>query len=286
VSNAPSPTFPRFQLGKQLRLLREQAKLTTEDVGLQLDCSPSTISRMEGGKVGIRRSTLERMLDIYELTDHEHRETLIALAKEGKQRGWFARYGDLPPSYSRFIGLEAAAEEMRDYEALVVPGLLQTEEYTRALMEAGVPDSEGPVDEAIEAHVKARRERQALLNRPDSPLRLIVVLDESVIRREIGGRDVMRSQLKRLAEAARMRNVTIQILPFVGGAYAAMAGSFAILKFTDAPSVVYVEVLAGDIYQEAGDVQRYHDVFESLRAAALSPLESMKMIERAEEDAA
>jgi len=279
VSSAQSPTFPRFQLGKQLRMLREQARLTTEDIGLQLDCSPSTISRMEGGKVGIRRSTLERMLDIYELTDQEHRETLIALAKEGKQRGWFARYGDLPVSYSRFIGLESAAVEMRDYEALVVPGLLQTEQYTRALLQAA--DAEGPPEEAVEAHVKARRERQALLTKPD-PLRLITVLDESVIRREIGGRDVMRSQLKRLAEAARMRNISIQILPFEGGAYAGMAGSFAILKFTDAPSVVYAEALAGDIYQDAGDVQRYHVVFESLRAAALSPVASIKMIEQAE----
>jgi transcriptional regulator with XRE-family HTH domain len=286
VSGAQSPTFPRFQLGKQLRMLREQAKLTTEDVGLQLDCSPSTISRMEGGKVGIRRSTLERMLEIYDLTDDEHRETLIALAKEGKRRGWFARYGDLPPSYSRFIGLESAAVEMRDYEALVVPGLLQTEEYTRALLQAGAPDVAGPLDEAVEAHVRARNERQALLTKPENPLSLIVVLDESVIRREIGGRDVMRSQLKRLAEAARMRNVTIQILPFNGGAYAGMAGSFAILKFTDAPSVVYAEALAGDIYQEAGDVRRYHVVFESLRAAALSPFESIKMIERAEDGAA
>ncbi len=286
MSSAQSPTFPRFQLGKQLRLLREQAKLTTEDVGLQLDCSPSTISRMEGGKVGIRRSTLERMLDIYDLTDHEHRETLIALAKEGKRRGWFARYGDLPVTYSRFIGLESAAEEMRNYEAMVVPGLLQTEEYTRALLEACAPDSDGTLGETVEAHVKARRERQGLLTRADSPLRLIVVLDESVIRRQIGGRDVMRSQLKRLAEAGRMRNVTIQVLPFDGGAYAGMAGSFAILQFADAPSVAYAEGLTGDIYQEAGDVQRYHVVFESLRAAALSPLESIRLIERAEDGVA
>jgi transcriptional regulator with XRE-family HTH domain len=286
VSSAQSPTFPRFQLGKQLRLLREQAKLTTEDVGLQLDCSPSTISRMEGGKVGIRRSTLEQMLDIYELTDHEHRETLIALAKEGKRRGWFARYGDLPAAYSRFIGLEAAAHEMRDYEALIIPGLLQTEEYTRALLQARAPDAGGPLDEAIEAHVSARRERQELLSKADNPLRFIAVLDESVIRRQIGGHDVMRSQLKRLIEAANSRNVIIQVLPFDGGAYAGMAGSFAILSFLDAPSVVFAEALAGDIYQEAGDVERYHGVFESLRAAALSPLESIKMIERAEDGVA
>ena len=286
MSSAQSPTFPRFQLGKQLRLLREQAKLTTEDVGLQLDCSPSTISRMEGGKVGIRRSTLEQMLDIYELDDQEHRETLIALAKEGKRRGWFARYGDLPAAYSRFIGLEAAAHEMRDYEALIVPGLLQTEEYTRALFQGRASGVEGPLEDAIEAHVAARRERQELLSRAENPLKLIAVLDESVIRRQIGGADVMRSQLKRLVEISDAHNVVIQILPFNGGAYAGMAGSFAILSFLDAPSVVFAEALAGDIYQEAGDVQRYQGVFEDLRAAALSPLESIRMIERAEDGVA
>jgi transcriptional regulator with XRE-family HTH domain len=286
VSSAQSPTFPRFQLGKQLRLLREQAKLTTEDVGLQLDCSPSTISRMEGGKVGIRRSTLEQLLDIYELHDHEHRETLIALAKQGKRRGWFARYGDLPAAYSRFIGLEAAAHEMRNYEALIVPGLLQTEEYTRALFQGRASGVEGSIEDAIEAHVTARRERQELLSRSENPLKLIAVLDESVIRRQIGGADVMRSQLKRLVEISESHNVVIQVLPFDGGAYAGMAGSFAILSFLDAPSVVFAEALAGDIYQEAGDVQRYQGVFEDLRAAALSPLESIRMIARAEDGVA
>ena len=275
MSSAHSPTFPRFQLGKQLRELREHARLTTEDVGLQLDCSPSTISRMEGGKVGIRRSTLERLLEIYDVNDQELIDTLVILAREGKTRGWFARYGDLPASYSRYIGLEYNAIEMRDYEALVVPGMLQIEEYTRALLAASRNESE----DAVEAHVKARRERQALLTRASQPLQLIAVLDESVIRRSIGGPDIMRSQLKHLADMGRARNVTVQILPFSGGAYAGMAGSFAILKFQDAPSVVYAEAMAGDIYPAADDVQRYQDVFENLRAAALSPLESVKMIE-------
>jgi len=165
---------------------------------------------------------------------------------------------------------------MRNYEALVVPGMLQTEEYTRALLAAASP---GESEDAAEAHVSARRERQGLLNRAENPLQFIAVLDESVIRRLIGGPDIMRSQLKHLADMGRARSVTIQILPFSGGAYAGMAGSFAILKFQGAPSVVYAEAMAGDIYQEAGDVQRYHDVFESLRAAALSPFESIKMIE-------
>jgi hypothetical protein len=228
---------------------------------------------MEGGKVGVRRSTLEKLLEIYDVHDQEQISTLIVLAKEGKTRGWFARYGDLPASYSRYIGLESSAIEIRNYEALVVPGMLQTEEYTRALLAA----SPGGDEEAQEAHVKARRERQNLLAQP--PLQLITVLDESVIRRLIGGPDVMRSQLKRLADAARSKSVTVQVLPFSGGAYAGMAGSFSILRFEGAPSVVYAEAMTGDIYPAADDVQRYRDVFDNLRAAALSPLESIKMIE-------
>jgi len=276
--SANSPTFPRFQLGKQLRELRERARLTTEDVGLQLDCSASTISRIEGGKVGMRRNVLIQLLDLYQVEDLEHREILLALAKQGKQRGWFARYNDLPASYSRFIGLESAASDMRNYEPLVFPGLLQTESYAKAVIQGGSPDDS---DEASDSRVRIRLERQALLHR-DVPLRLAAVLDEGVLHRLIGGADVMRAQLKHLSELSRLRNITIQVLPFSGGAYAGMAGSFAILDFVNAPSVVYAENISGDIYQEADEVDRYSGVFDNLRAAALSPLETIKMIEDAE----
>jgi transcriptional regulator with XRE-family HTH domain len=274
VATGQSPTFPRFQLGKQLRDLREHAGLTTEDVAIHVDCSPSTISRIEGGKVGVRRGALLQLLDLYQVIDAAHRETLLALAKQGKQRGWFARFGDLPTTYSRFIGLESAAVEMRDYEALVVPGLLQTQDYTRALVLADPTlDSE-----SVDTRVRVRMERQALLTKAD-PLTFFAILDESVIRREIGGSDVMRAQRKHLVEMGQLRNVTIQVLPFSGGAYPGMAGSFAILEFPDTPSVVYAEHLSGDIYQEADDVRRYNVVFENLRAAALSPLESIRLID-------
>ena len=242
MGTGQSPTFPRFQLGKQLRGLREQAGLTTEDVANHVDCSASTISRIEGGKVGVRRGALLQLLELYRVIDEAHRETLLALAKQGKQRGWFARYGDLPATYSRFIGLESAALEMRDYESLVVPGLLQTEDYARALVLA-----DPSVDhEAVETRVRVRMERQSLLTSSE-PLSFFTILDESVIRRQIGGPDVMRAQCKRLVEMSDLRNVTIQILPFSGGAYAGMAGSFAILEFRDTPSVVYVENLTGGI---------------------------------------
>lgn len=272
-----SPTFQRFQLGKQLRVLRESAGFTTEQVGHHLGCSASTVSRIEGGRVGVRRAPLVQMMDLYRVIDAEHRDTLLALAKQGKQRGWFVRYGDLPQSYSRYIGLEAAAVEMRDYEALVVPGLLQIEEYHRALMLARWPDYS---EAAIESRIRVRTERQSRLVGPD-PLRFLAVLDESVIRRQIGGPDIMRDQLKYLVELSALRNVTIQVLPFSGGAYAGMAGSFALLTFEAAPSVVHAESLTGDIYQDSDDVSRYGQVFEYLRAAALSPLESTRLIDAA-----
>jgi len=277
VPSGGSPSFQRFQLGKQLRALREAAGLTTEEVGAHLHCSASTVSRIEGGRVGVRRGVLVLLIDLYRVKSAEHRKTLLALGQQGKQRGWFARYGDLPESYSRFIGLESAATEMRDYEALVVPGLLQIEEYHRALMLARWPDYS---DQAIESRIRIRAERQGLLMSPD-PLRFFAVLDESVIRRKIGGPDTMRAQLKYLVELSNQRNVTIQVLPFSGGAYAGMAGSFALLTFEDTPSVVYAESLTGDIYQDSDDVSRYGLVFENLRAAALSPLESIKMIDAA-----
>jgi transcriptional regulator with XRE-family HTH domain len=276
VSDAQSPTFLRFQLGSQLRELREAAGLKAEEVADHADCSASTISRIEGGKVGIRRGVLLQLLDLYGVAEEAHRKTLLTLAKQGKQRGWWARYGELPASYVQYIGFESAAAEMRNYEPLIVPGQLQTEEYIRALFSAAEPYQ---TSETVEKHVQVRLARQGLLTRPN-PLRLLTVLDEGVLRRLIGGPDVMRGQLKRLSEAAQMSNVTIQILPFSGGAYAGMAGSFAILDFPtpDAPQVACAEGLTGVLYAEGEDVQRYMLVFDNLRAAALSPLESARLI--------
>jgi transcriptional regulator with XRE-family HTH domain len=277
VSEGHSPTFLRFQLGARLRELRERAGLRADEVGEHADCSASTISRIEGGKVGIRRGVLLQLLELYNVTDEAHRETLLTLAKQGKQRGWWARYGDLPAAYAQYIGFEAAASEMRNYEPLVVPGQLQTEDYLRALFRAAEPYQ---TEETVEKRVRVRLARQDLLTK-ENPLRLLTVLDEGVLRRLIGGPDVMRGQLKRLSEAIQMPNVTIQILPFSGGAYAGMAGSFAILSFptADAPTIACAEGLTGALYAEGDDARRYTLVFDSLRAAALSPLESARLID-------
>jgi transcriptional regulator with XRE-family HTH domain len=284
VPEAHSPTFLRFQLGARLRELRESAGLRAEQVGEHVDCSASTVSRIEGGKVGIRRGVLLQLLDLYGVTDEGHREDLLVLAKQGKQRGWWARYGELPAAYAQYVGFESAAAEIRNYEPLIVPGQLQTEDYLRALFRAAEPYQ---TEETVEKHVRVRLTRQDLLTKAN-PVRLLTVLDEGVLRRLIGGPDVMRGQLKRLSEAARMPNVTIQILPFSGGAYAGMAGSFAILDFpaADAPTIACAEGLTGALYAEGDDAQRYMLVFDSLRAAALSPLESARLIDSVRDELA
>lgn len=277
MSDAQSPTFLRFMLGHQLRELRERAELTTDEVGARIEASGSTVSRIETGKVGVKQVVLGQLLDMYEVTDPDHRETLLALARQGKQRGWLAKYSDLPPSYSQFIGLEAAADEMRNYEPLIVPGLLQTEAYARAMILAARPTE---AEEWVDRRVQARMARQQLLDQERS-LRMIAVLDEGVLHRQIGGPAVLKVQLEKLKQRSESRNVTIQVLPFSGGAYAGMVGSFAILGFGSgsAPQVVYAEGLTADLYSEGEDVARYKLVFENLLSAALSPLESKKLID-------
>lgn len=273
-----SPTFVRLQIGRQLRELREAAGINTEEAGRELDCSPSTVNRIELGKVGIKLPALEKILGKYG-ADAAQIETLLSMAKLGRQRGWWARYKDLPETYARYIGLESDARVIRDYEALVVPGLLQTEGYTRALFEFSVP---GVSAANVEERVRVRGERQECLTGEDPPS-LWVVIDESVLLRQIGGREVMQGQLERLREASQQRNITIQVLPFDGGMYAGTAGSFALLEFSKpgAPEIAYVEGLGGDLYSEGAEVGRYSLVFDNLRAAALSPEASSERIGRA-----
>ncbi|HEY0697704.1 MAG TPA: DUF5753 domain-containing protein, partial [Micromonospora sp.] len=211
----------------------------------------------------------------YGVTDAELRETLLSMARTGKQRGWWAKYSDLPPSYRQYIGLESAASEIQNFETLVVPGLLQTEGYARAIT---TEDASRPTPQAVEERVAVRMKRQQLL--ADEKLRLFAVVDEAVLRRQIGGRKVMSEQLSALLDAGKRWNVTIQVIPFREGAYASMVSSFHILSFSEGPGVVYIEGLTGDLYAEGEDVRRCTDVFNSLRAAALSPTASAGLIKK------
>lgn len=269
-----SPTFVRFQLGAQLRRVREEASVTAEQAADVIEVSASTLRRIEAGRVGIKAPALNALLDRYGVTDAELRDTLLSMAKTGKQRGWWAKYGDLPSSYRQYIGLESAAEEVQNFETLVVPGLLQTADYARAMTSE---DAFEPSPEAVERRVAVRMQRQELI--AAGKLRLVAVLDEAVLHRQIGGPAIMADQLTALLDASKRWNVSVQVIPFREGAYASMLTSFHILNFADGPGVVYIEGLTGDLYAEGEDVRRCTVVFNSLRAAAMSPTDSAAMIE-------
>ena len=275
MSFMESPTFVRFQLGAQLKQAREAANVTTEQAAEIIEVSPSTLRRIEQGRVGLKGPALKALLDRYDVIDAELRETLLSMARTGKQRGWWAKYADLPGSYRQYIGLESAASEIQNFETLVVPGMLQTEEYARAIISA---DASQPTPQATDERVTVRMERQKLLT--EEKLRLFAVIDEAVLHRQIGGPEVMREQLSALLNAQKRWNVTVQVIPFREGAYASMVSSFHILSFDEGPGVVYIEGLTGDLYAEGEDVDRCARVFSNLRAAALSPTASTAMIKK------
>ncbi|MDI1465451.1 helix-turn-helix transcriptional regulator [Catellatospora sp. KI3] len=269
----------RRRLGVALRELRERAGMTHQQVGPVLDCSPSKLSRIENGEVGVRRGDLLALLDLYGLADALQRDELTELARESKRRGgWWLKYGDLSAPFLKLIQLESEAASIRGTDLLLVPGLLQTAEYARALIRTAVPDDE----EEVERRVRIRLTRQEILLRPDPP-ELWVILDEAALHRRVGGSEVMSQQLKALVAAGDRPNVTIQVLPFEHGEYEAMPGSFRVMRFADPrdPDTVYLEGYAGAVYlDDARDVRRYSLVFDHLCAVALSPQSSRQLLLR------
>lgn len=273
----PSPPTLRRQLGAELRRLR--ANRTVADVATQLGWSESKLSRIETAHTGIRPKDLDRLLEIYETPD-DARSRIRALATQSRQRAWWEAYGDvLPDAYETLIGFEAEATGIFTYEAQIVPGLLQTAEYASAVIAAdGVYED----DEVHGQRVAVRMARQAVLTR-DPPPKLSVILDEAVLRRQVGGPDVMRRQLTRLVEANEQDMITVQVLPFAVGAHRALAGSFIILEFaggTDHP-LVYSEGMTGGVFRSRPEELRsYWMSFEALRAVALSPRKSVDFIDK------
>ncbi|MDG6101203.1 helix-turn-helix domain-containing protein [Dactylosporangium aurantiacum] len=274
ASRRGSPTLRRRQLGMELRRLREAAHVTIDHVAERLECSGSKISRIETGQTGVTPRDVRDMLDIYHV-DPEYAEQLMKIAREARQKGWWQLYGDVLTG--AYVGLEAAADHIRSYEALVVPGLLQTEEYAQAMIHAARPDIS--VTE-VEKRVRVRMSRQSLVTQ-DDPIDLWVVLDEAVLRRPVGGRAVMRRQLEHLSLAAGWPNVTLQVLPFSAGAHAGMDGTFTMLLYDESAgqNFVFASNAAGGLFLEKDDeLQRYGFIFDYLRANALRPDESVSMI--------
>jgi transcriptional regulator with XRE-family HTH domain len=274
VANEGNPTLRRRELGFLLRQLRTDSGLSVETVAERAMFSQTKLSRLETGRVGASPRDIRDLLLVYGITDQARREQLMALAKEGKQRAWWQGL-DLP--YETYIGLEAEATLIRDYNTDIVNGLLQIEVYARAILEAGEP----PQDRAtIENRTDVRLKRQALLTRDGGPV-FRFILDEGALHRPVGGPAVMRAQLARLTEAASLPSVTFRLIPLAIGAHPALDSTFVIVDFdnTSVNDVVYVEGAVGNIYLEsAADLERYRKMWSRLEAIALSPEESVSLV--------
>jgi transcriptional regulator with XRE-family HTH domain len=280
VTERRSPTIRRRRLGAELRRRRESAGVTIESVADRMECSASKISRIETGHTSATPRDVRDMLGIYGVAGDECEE-LVQIAREARQKGWWHPYSTVLTG--AYVGLEAAAQSIRAYEQQVVPGLLQTEDYARAMIRAARPDITAG---EVERRVSVRMARQSLLTQDDS-IDLWVVLDEAVVSRPVGGDTVMRAQLQRLAEAADLPNVTIQVLSFEAGAHAGMDGTFAILDFPEPgdPDVVFAENATGGLFLEKNDeLRKYIFIFDHIRAAALRPEESVALIMKLAEE--
>lgn len=263
-----NPTVRRRRLGQELRRLRELKGMTAEEVAERLLVSQSKISRLENGRRSISQRDVRDLCGVYEVEDHRIVDSLMQMAKDSRQQGWWHAFGDIP--YSVYIGLETDAASLRVYEPQVVPGLLQTRQYAEALIAGALPES-GITD--IEKRVSVRLRRQERINEAEHPLRLWVVVDEAALRRLVGDKQLMREQLEYLVELSQLPHVTVQVLPFEMGAHPGINGQYAILEFPDASdsSVVYIEGVTSDLYLEkANDVQKYSVMYEHLRAQALN----------------
>nr|WP_202533726.1 helix-turn-helix transcriptional regulator [Streptomyces sp. SID3212] len=271
-----NPTVRRRRLGQELRRLRELKGMTAEEVAERLLVSQSKISRLENGRRSISQRDVRDLCGVYEVEDTRIVDSLMQMAKDSRQQGWWHAFGDIP--YSVYIGLETDAASLRVYEPQVVPGLLQTRRYAEALINGALPESAAG---DVEKRVGVRIRRQDRVTTTEEPLRLWAVVDEAALRRVVGDRQLMREQLEYLVEQSQLPHVTVQVLPFDMGAHPGISGHYAILEFPDASdsSVVYIEGVTSDLYLEkANDVQRYSVMYEHLRAQALNADQTRQFI--------
>lgn len=263
-----APTVGQVVLGRRLQDLRERAGVKREEAARVLRVASATVRRIEMAEVAFKIPYLQMLLKTYGVDDEEA-EAFLALAEEANKPGWWQRYHDILPGwFSMYVSLEGAASLIRSYEPHFVPGLLQTEDYARAVLCSGAIGQTRPED--IERHVALRMQRQALLTRDDAP-RLWVVMDETVLRRPVGGADVMRGQVDRLLEAAELPHVTIQVAPFASGPHPGTYGPFVLFRFPvpELPDMVYSEYLTGAVYLDARhEVATHLEVMDRMAAHA------------------
>jgi transcriptional regulator with XRE-family HTH domain len=275
------PVVRRRKLGAELRALRTSAGITSGEAARLVGWHQSKVSRIETGTSGAKPADVRLLLDAYGVADDQLRELLVMLAGSddagGRNHWWHAYRGVLPPTYRDFISLESQASAMRTLETTVVPGLLQTPEYARAVTRAAV---DGLPEERLDTLVEVRLARQDVL-RAEPPLELSAVLDEAVLRREVGGPGVMARQLERLVEAARVPHVRLQVLPFAAGAHIGVTGPFVIFSFSSTSDldVVVLDHLTSSLHLERKeDLEAYTEAFNALLIHALSPEDSLDFI--------
>jgi Domain of unknown function (DUF5753)/Helix-turn-helix domain len=272
------PTVQRMLVGTQLRRLRIDAGLSREQAGEAIRASEWKIHRLENGQVGFKERDIIDLLRLYGVTDPTEVAEFVALAREANSPGWWQHYGDvLPPWFRTYVDLESVATLIRTYEGQFIPGLLQTDAYMRAVVQGAHLDESA---EEAGRRVRLRMARQTLLTR-EQPPRLWAVVDEAAMRRPVGGREVMRGQLERLIEAAKLPNVTLQVLAFDAGAHPAMVGSFSVLRFPEEelPDVVYLEHLTSALYlNKPEEVDQYLHIMESICVRAAPPDQTVALL--------
>ena len=274
------PTVSRIVLGAQLRKLRESCGISREEAGHAIRASDAKISRLELGRVGFKQRDVVDLLTLYGVTDEDERAAVLDLMREANTRGWWQVHSDLLPSwFEMYLRLEQVAKVVRTYQVQFVPGLMQNEEYARAVITHG---HRNQPDDEIDRRVQLRMDRQKILHQPDAP-QLWAVIDEAALTRPFGPPPVMRAQLEHLLEISAAPHVTVQILPFRSGAHAAAGGSFTILRFAEAelPDVVYLEQLTSAVYLEKRpDVEEYLTIMERIGVQSETPAESVTTIRR------
>ncbi|MFI8788213.1 helix-turn-helix transcriptional regulator [Streptomyces sp. NPDC055105] len=266
-----APTVGQVVLGRRLQDLRERAGLKREEAAKILRVAPATVRRMEMAEVGLKIPYLQLLLKSYSVTDEEA-DAFVMLAEEANKPGWWQRFHDILPGwFSMYVSLEGAASLIRSYEPHFVPGLLQTEDYARGVLRSGAVGralAEDP--DVVERHVALRMQRQELITREDAP-RLWTVMDETALRRPVGGPDVMRGQIDRLLEATELANVTLQIAEFAAGPHPGTYGPFVLFRFamSELPDMVYSEYLTGAVYLDARpEVATHLEVMDRMAAHA------------------
>ncbi|MGH3376758.1 MAG: helix-turn-helix domain-containing protein [Actinoallomurus sp.] len=276
------PTATRMVLGVLLRRLREARGITRERAGERIRASPSKISRLELGRVGFKLRDMVDLIALYGVTDEAQRATLLGLAKEANAPSWWHPYGDVVPGwFELYLGLEQAAGVIRTYEVQFIPGLLQTRDYARAVIELGhghAPDAEAEVDRRLDLRMR----RQEVLRRPNPPA-LWVVIDEAALRRPIGGAAVMFAQLRHLIDIGELPHVTVQLMPFQSAGHAAAGGPITLLRMSapDLADVVYLEQLTSALYPDRrSDVDFYRDIMNRLATQAEPPAATPGILRR------